>query len=165
MQLRKICTFIEEVHLEGSRAAARPVTSIVVAAVLGNPWAGRGFVEDLRPEIVAIAPRLGQELTRRLIGLIPAERMESYARLRNRRRDRARLRHYPHAQSSRANGRLDKTRAPERHPSCRSPLAGEFECVHAVLVRNGEFQTAEEWCAEDQLPHRATIRSRPTRQI
>ncbi|RUX05876.1 amino acid synthesis family protein, partial [Mesorhizobium sp. M8A.F.Ca.ET.059.01.1.1] len=80
MELRKICTFIEEVHFEGSRAAARPVTSIVVAAVLSNPWAGRGFVEDLRPEIVAIAPRLGQELTRRLIGLMPAERIESYGK-------------------------------------------------------------------------------------
>lgn len=60
MELRKICTFIEEVHLEGSKVAARPVTSIVVAAVLGNPWAGRGFVEDLRPEIVAIAPGSGR---------------------------------------------------------------------------------------------------------
>ncbi|MER8852861.1 amino acid synthesis family protein [Mesorhizobium australicum] len=80
MELRKICTFIEEVRLEGGRAAARPVTSIVVAAVLGNPWAGRGFVEDLRPEIVAIAPLLGQELTRRLVGLMPAERVESYGK-------------------------------------------------------------------------------------
>ena len=42
--------------------------------------AGRGFVEDLRPEIVSIAPRLGQELTRRLIGLMPAERIESYGK-------------------------------------------------------------------------------------
>ncbi|WP_292138810.1 amino acid synthesis family protein, partial [Mesorhizobium sp.] len=80
MELRKVSTFIEEVHIEGGKAGARPVTSIVVAAVLRNPWAGRGFVEDLQPEIVAIAPRLGQELTSRLIGLMQAERVESYGK-------------------------------------------------------------------------------------
>ena len=80
MELRKVCTFIEEVHIEGGKAGARPVTSIVVAAVLRNPWAGRGFVENLRPEIVAIAPRLGHELTHRLLALMPAERIESYGK-------------------------------------------------------------------------------------
>ena len=40
-----------------------------------------------------------------------------------------------------------------------NPVApmGRLECVHAFLVQNGQFQTAEKWCAEDQLPHRATI--------
>ncbi|MDX8520231.1 amino acid synthesis family protein [Mesorhizobium dulcispinae] len=45
-----------------------------------RPWAGRGFVENLRPEIVAIAPRLGHELIRRLLELMPAERIESYGK-------------------------------------------------------------------------------------
>ena len=80
MELRKICIFIEQIHIEGGKAAAKPVTSIVVAAVIRNPWSGRGFVENLRPEIIDIAPKLGHELTSRLIAQMPAERIESYGK-------------------------------------------------------------------------------------
>jgi len=37
----------------------RTLVLFAVAAVLRNPWAGRGYVEDLRPEIRDIAPQLG----------------------------------------------------------------------------------------------------------
>ena len=30
------------------------------AAVIRNPWTGRGFVDDLRPEIMAVAPEPGR---------------------------------------------------------------------------------------------------------
>jgi hypothetical protein len=78
--LRKIATFVEETHIEGGKAADRPVRFVVVAAVLRNPWAGLGFVEDLRPEILAIAPLLGAELTRRLVEIMPADRVEAYGK-------------------------------------------------------------------------------------
>lgn len=78
--LRKIATFIEETFIEGGKAARRPVRFVVVAAVLRNPWAGKGFVEDLRPEILRIAPDLGAELTRRLVGVMPAEQVEAYGK-------------------------------------------------------------------------------------
>ena len=42
---------------------------IGIAAVVTNPWAGRGFVEDLQPEIRRMAPILGKLLTDRLIAL------------------------------------------------------------------------------------------------
>ena len=32
------------------------------AAVIRNPWTGRGFVDDLRPEIMAVAPEPGRRL-------------------------------------------------------------------------------------------------------
>jgi hypothetical protein len=32
------------------------------AAVIRNPWTGRGFVDDLRPEIMAVAPEPGGRL-------------------------------------------------------------------------------------------------------
>jgi hypothetical protein len=35
---------------------------IAVAAVIANPWAGRGFVEDLRTDILRLAPPLGDVL-------------------------------------------------------------------------------------------------------
>tara|TARA_B100000676_G_scaffold104532_1_gene104329 strand:- start:226 stop:543 length:318 start_codon:yes stop_codon:yes gene_type:complete len=40
-----------------------------VAAVIANPWAGQGFVEDLRPMILDLAPKLGEVLVPRLVDL------------------------------------------------------------------------------------------------
>ncbi|MEO5756206.1 MAG: amino acid synthesis family protein [Mesorhizobium sp.] len=78
--IRKISTFIEETFVEGGKVATKPITMIVVAAVLRNPWAGQGFVENLRPDILRLAPRLGSELTNRLIALMPAEKIEAYGK-------------------------------------------------------------------------------------
>jgi hypothetical protein len=75
--IRKISTFLDEVFIEGGRAAQRPVNMIVVAAIIRNPWAGRGFVEDLRPEIIRIAGPLSQEMTRRLLRQMPADAIEA----------------------------------------------------------------------------------------
>ena len=61
--IRKIVTYSEETRIEGGKQAARPLMMFGAAAVLANPWAGRGFVEDLQPEIRAIAPILGDLLT------------------------------------------------------------------------------------------------------
>ncbi|MFC7411860.1 amino acid synthesis family protein [Hydrogenophaga atypica] len=61
--IRKIVTYTEETRIEGGKVAERPLRLFGVAAVLTNPWAGRGFVEDLSPEIRAIAPILGELLT------------------------------------------------------------------------------------------------------
>ncbi len=78
--VRKIATFIEETFIEGGKDAERPVTMVVVAAILRNPWADQGFVENLRPEILRVAPVLGQELTRRLLALMPAEKVEAFGK-------------------------------------------------------------------------------------
>ena len=68
-ELRKIVTFDEDIHTEGGRAADPVLRMIGVAAVVTNPWAGRGFVEDLSPEIKRMAPVLGELLSDRLIAL------------------------------------------------------------------------------------------------
>lgn len=78
--VRKVVSFVEETFIEGGREAERPVTMVVVAAILKNPWAGRGFVENLRPEILRIAPPLGAELTRRLVAIMPADRVQAYGK-------------------------------------------------------------------------------------
>ncbi len=62
-QIRKTLTLIETTLIEGGRAAPRPLRLIAAVAVLKNPWAGRGFVDDLKPEIHAVAPELGALLT------------------------------------------------------------------------------------------------------
>jgi len=67
--IRKIVTYTEETLVEGGRAAPKPLQLFGVAAVVANPWAGRGFVENLKPEIHAIAPVLGELLTARILEL------------------------------------------------------------------------------------------------
>ena len=68
-ELRKMVTFDEVIFRDGDRAANPPLRLIGVAAVVKNPWHGRGFVEDLSPEINRIAPVLGKMLTDQLIAL------------------------------------------------------------------------------------------------
>ncbi|MPY56099.1 amino acid synthesis family protein [Streptomyces spongiae] len=59
MSVRKIVTVVEEIRTEGGREVDRPARVAVVAAVIENPWAGQGFVEDLAPGIDANASDLG----------------------------------------------------------------------------------------------------------
>ncbi|MDP7550489.1 MAG: amino acid synthesis family protein [Acidimicrobiales bacterium] len=67
LQVRKLVTYSEEVHIEGGRAADPPLSLFGVAAVIANPWAGAGFVDDLRPEILKVAPELGALVVPRLV--------------------------------------------------------------------------------------------------
>lgn len=67
-EIRKIVTYDEEILVEGYRAAERPWRMFAVAAVLRNPWAGR-FVQDLKPQILAYGPVLGQLMADRMIEL------------------------------------------------------------------------------------------------
>ncbi len=67
-EIRKLVTFDEETLIEGYRPAETPWRMFAVAAVVGNPWAGR-YVEDLKPEIMAYGPVLGELLTNRIIDL------------------------------------------------------------------------------------------------
>lgn len=62
-QIRKTLLHVEETLIEGGKAAPVPLKMIAAVAVIQNPWAGRGFVEDLRPDILDCAPGLGELLT------------------------------------------------------------------------------------------------------
>lgn len=63
LEIRKTLLQVETTFVEGGKAAPTPLTLHAAIAVVVNPWAGKGFVEDLRPEIMAVAPELGQVLT------------------------------------------------------------------------------------------------------
>ena len=81
LDLRKVVTHTEEVHIEGGRAADPPLRLLGIAAVLTNPWAGQGFVADLRPTILEVAPRLGEILVPRLVDLAGgADAVEGYGK-------------------------------------------------------------------------------------
>ncbi|MFK7869537.1 MAG: amino acid synthesis family protein [Roseobacter sp.] len=67
-EIRKFVTYDEEVLIEGFRPVEKPWRMFAVAAVVKNPWAGR-FVDDLKPEIYAYGPVLGEAMTRRMTDL------------------------------------------------------------------------------------------------
>jgi hypothetical protein len=81
VEMRKVVTYTEDVRIEGNKASPRPFKLFGAAAVLRNPWAGRGFVEDLSPEIRSCAPELGELLTAEILRLAGGgEAVEGYGK-------------------------------------------------------------------------------------
>lgn len=79
--IRKIVTYIEETRIEGGKATDQPVTMVGVAAVIKNPWHGRGFVEDLSPEIKAHCSELGALIVEYIAKYIGgADKIEAYGK-------------------------------------------------------------------------------------
>jgi hypothetical protein len=79
--IRKTVTFAETTFIEGGRRAERPCVMAASAAVVINPWAGRGFVEDLRPEILGYAPALGDVLVPMLLQMLGGgDKVEAYGK-------------------------------------------------------------------------------------
>ncbi len=62
-EIRKTLLHVENTLIEGGKAAPTPLRLIAAMAVIRNPWAGLGFVEDLSPAIRDCAPGLGALLT------------------------------------------------------------------------------------------------------
>lgn len=80
-QIRKTVLYVEETLIEGGKRAERPLRLFAAAAVIRNPWLGRGFVEDLRPEVHAMAPVLGELLTGEILKLAGSgEAVEGYGK-------------------------------------------------------------------------------------
>ncbi|TKV57758.1 amino acid synthesis family protein [Nakamurella flava] len=75
VEIRKIVTVVEETHSEGGRRVDPAARVAVVAAVIQNPWAGQGFVQDLTPGIEANGSDLGALLAPRVLEALgaPAE--------------------------------------------------------------------------------------------
>ncbi|MET9992163.1 amino acid synthesis family protein [Streptomyces mutabilis] len=79
MNVRKIVTTVEEIRTEGGRPVVPAARVAVVAAVIENPWAGRGFVEDLAPGIDATASDVGALLAPAVIEALGAP-VEAYGK-------------------------------------------------------------------------------------
>jgi hypothetical protein len=81
IELRKTLLNVETTFIEGGRGAEVPLRLIAALAVVRNPWAGRGFVEDLAPEIREIAPLLGELLTEMIIEAVGSgDAVEAYGK-------------------------------------------------------------------------------------
>jgi hypothetical protein len=80
IELRRIFTHVEDIHHEFGPPAAVPLRRGAIAAVLGNPLAGR-YEPDILPMMDALQP-LGIDMARRLHAAmdVPIERLESYGK-------------------------------------------------------------------------------------
>ena len=67
LELRKFNKFVDKTFIEGGKKAKETVLLVSVAAVFKNPWHSKGFVEDLKPIILDLAPKLGDILVPELI--------------------------------------------------------------------------------------------------
>lgn len=79
-KIRKLCTFVEEIHSEMGREIAPPTRKAVAVAVIENPFAGQ-YVEDLTP-LMEIGAELGALLGERAVAAlgIRPEQAESYGK-------------------------------------------------------------------------------------
>lgn len=66
-EIRKKLLYVETTLIEGGKAAPKPLKMIAAMAVIKNPWAGQGFVDDLTPAIRDCAPGLGALLTEMIL--------------------------------------------------------------------------------------------------
>lgn len=63
LDVRKWCTFVEEIHHEGGPPTDPPLVKVAVVAVIRNPYAGR-YSQDL-DELIAPSAELAGELVER----------------------------------------------------------------------------------------------------
>ena len=81
LRIRKTFTVSETTLIEGRKEATVPLRMFAAAAVLTNPWATDRFVDDLKPEIMDIAPQLGALLTDMMLKLAGSgEAIEGYGK-------------------------------------------------------------------------------------
>lgn len=69
LAIRKIATFVEEVHTEGGRGDGEPLVKAAVAVVFRNPYAGREWSEDLS-EIIEPSAELGKLIGERCLAAV-----------------------------------------------------------------------------------------------
>ena len=70
LEIRKMCKFVDTTYIEDYKKCEVPVKLVSVAAVISNPWVDQGYVDDLKPAILEIAPKLGDFLVAELLGEI-----------------------------------------------------------------------------------------------
>ena len=66
-EIRKTLIHVETTFIEGGKKAQTPLKLIAAMAVIKNPWAGLGFVDDLAPAIRDCASGLGALLTEMIL--------------------------------------------------------------------------------------------------
>ena len=66
-EIRRTLLHVQTTLIEGGRAVPAPTKLVAALVVIRNPWFGRGWVEDLSPEVRDICPQIGRLLTEMLL--------------------------------------------------------------------------------------------------
>jgi len=77
--LRRTLLFTQLTHEEGGKAVDKPTLLVAAMAIIKNPWHGRGWVEDLSPEVRSIGPELGKLLTKMVLD-VTGDALEGYGK-------------------------------------------------------------------------------------
>jgi len=78
-EIRRTLLQIQTTNIEGGRVVETPTKLIAALAIIKNPWHGRGFVENLRPEIRKVGPVVGKLLTEMILD-ITGDKIEGYGK-------------------------------------------------------------------------------------
>ncbi len=73
VQARRFVVHVDEVLEEGGVPAPQPLRRAVAAAVIRNPWAGQGYVDDLWDEMNRVGSILSNILAARLIDVFGSQ--------------------------------------------------------------------------------------------
>lgn len=65
--IRRTLMHVQTTHEEGGRPLETPTKLFAALAIIRNPWFGRGFVEDLSPEVREVCPVVGKLLTEMIL--------------------------------------------------------------------------------------------------
>ncbi len=78
-EIRRTILNIQTTHEEGGKPLDVPTKLIAAMAIIKNPWFGRGFVEDLSPEIKDVGPEIGKLLTEMILE-VTGDKIEGYGK-------------------------------------------------------------------------------------
>ncbi len=78
-EIRRTIINIQKTFIEGGKNVDRPTKLVTALAIIKNPWYGRGWVENLKPEIRESAPVLGKLLTEMILD-ITGDKLEGYGK-------------------------------------------------------------------------------------
>jgi len=77
--LRRTLLFTQVPQEEGGKAVDKPTLLVAAMAIIKSPWHGRGWVEDLSPEVRSIGPELGKLLTKMVLD-VTGDALEGYGK-------------------------------------------------------------------------------------
>ena len=69
VEIRRTLDWSQTTFVEGGKPVETPTHLYAAIAIVRNPWFGKGFVEDLSPEVRSHCPVIGKLLTENLLRL------------------------------------------------------------------------------------------------
>lgn len=78
-EIRRTLMHVQTTFIEGGATVPTPTKLVAAIAIIANPWAGQGYVENLRPAIRDACPELGKLLTDMVLD-ITGDKLEGYGK-------------------------------------------------------------------------------------